>query len=129
MPFSYRSTLAIAAAVCALAATPASSRAQQPEPLRLTPPAPHALHFEPLAQGESRLQTAQGELLDVNAKANTLTIKTPTAKMVFSYNDETKITGAQKGITALATMTGSQVLVMFKKDGSSNLATTIEVRK
>jgi hypothetical protein len=111
-------------ALVAYAQTP--SQAQQPEPLRLTAPAPHFVQAEPPSQAQT--QTSQGELLDVDAKASSLTIKTPTAEMTFRYNDQTKVTGAQKGVTGLATMTGSQVTVLYKKDGQINLATSIDVK-
>jgi hypothetical protein len=107
-----------------------SVHAQQPEPLRLSSPPAHALHFEPVAQApaQQQVQTAQGELLDVDGKNQSLTIKAQAGEMTFRYNDQTKVTGAQKGVAGLATMTGSQVTVMYRKDGQMNLATTIEVR-
>ena len=106
-----------------------SSRAQQPEPLRLSSPPAHALlHAEPLAQAQAQMQTAQGELLDVDGKAHTLTIKTETGEMSFRYNDTTKVTGAQKGVSGLATMTGSDVVVMYRKDGQMNIATSVDVK-
>jgi hypothetical protein len=106
-----------------------SPRAQQPEPLRLTAPAPHVVQAAaPPAQAQPQTQTAQGELLDVDAKASTFTIKAPTTELTFRYNDQTKVTGDQKGLSGLATMTGSQVTVQFRKDGQMNLATSIDVR-
>jgi hypothetical protein len=121
--------VAVAALTLALVAcAQVSSQAQQPEPLRLTAPAPHFVQAEPPSQAQAQTQTSQGELLDVDAKASSLTIKTPTAEMTFRYNDETKVTGAQKGVTGLATMTGSQVTVQYKKDRQINLATSIDVR-
>ncbi len=105
------------------------SRAQQPEPLRLSSPPAHALlHAEPLAQAQAQTQTAQGELLDVDNRAGTLTIKTATGEMSFRYNGATKVTGAQKGVTGLAVMTGSDIVVMFQKDGQMNVATSIDVK-
>jgi hypothetical protein len=113
-----------------IAGTQASSQAQRPEPLRLTPPAPHALHqgAPPPAQAQVQTQTAQGELLDVDVRASTLTVMTPTTEMTFRYNDQTKVTGAQKGVSGLAAMTGSQVTVQFRKEGQMNLATAIDVK-
>jgi hypothetical protein len=106
-----------------------STWAQQPEPLRLSSPPAHVLfRAEPLQQAQVQTQTAQGELLDVDNRANTLTIKTETGEMTFRYNDATKVTGAQKGVSGLATMTGSEVTVMYRKEGQINLATSIEVR-
>ena len=130
MQISQRPLLAVVIGTFALVVyAPASSRAQQPEPLRLSSPPAHSLvHAEPQAQAEVQTQTAQGELLDVDGKASTLTIKTQSGDMTFRYNDQTKVTGAQKGVAGLATMTGSQVTVMFRKDGQVNLASTIEVK-
>jgi hypothetical protein len=107
----------------------ASAWAQQPEPLRLSSPPSHALlHAESFAQAQEQTQTSQGELLDVDGKASTVTVKTQTGEMTFRYNDQTKVTGAQKGVAGLATMTGSQVTVMYRKDGQMNLATSIDVK-
>src|SRR5262245_43485069 len=122
MLISQRSLVATVATTLALVAcSQVSPRAQQPEPLRLNAPAPHAIQAESPAQAQ--IQTAQGELLDVDGRASTLTIKTQSGEMTFRYNDQTKVTGAQKGVTGLATMTGSQVTVMFRRDGQLNLAT------
>jgi len=60
-------------------------------------------------------------LLDVDNKASTVRIKTETGEMSFRYTDATKVTGAQKGVSGLATMTGSDVVVMFQKDGQMNV--------
>jgi len=130
MQISQRPIVAVAFTTLALVVyAQVASRAQQPEPLRLSSPPAHALpHAEPLAQAQAQTQTAQGELLDVDTKANTLTIKTETGEMSFRYNDATKVTGAQKGVSGLATMTGSDVVVMFRKDGQINLATSIDVK-
>ena len=48
--------------------------------------------------------------------------------MTFKYDDATKISGATKGVSGLATMAGSQVTVSYKKDGASNIATSIDVK-
>lgn len=72
--------------------------------------------------------SAQGELVDVNATARTLSIKTTTSTMEFRYDDQTKVTGAQKGVAGLATMAGTPVTIQYRKDGSTNHALTIEVR-
>jgi hypothetical protein len=130
MQISQRPIVAVAFATLALVVyAQVSSRAQQPEPLRLSSPPAHALlHAEPPAQAEAQMQSARGELLDVDGKASTLTIKTQTGEMSFRYNDATKVTGASKGVSGLATMTGSEVTVMYRKDGQINLATSIDVK-
>jgi hypothetical protein len=127
MQLSHRRVVVAAFSTLAFVVCAQTSRAQQPEPLRLSSPPAHALlHAEPLAQAQT--QTAQGELLDVDNKASTVTIKTETGEMSFRYNDATKVTGAQKGVSGLATMTGSDVVVMFQKDGQMNVATSIDVK-
>jgi hypothetical protein len=83
----------------------------------------------PSAPGAAQAsQTASGELTDVDAKAATITVKTATDEMKFRYDDQTKVTGAQKGVAGLATMKGAQVTVNYKKEGSNNIATSIDVR-
>jgi hypothetical protein len=130
MQISQRPIVAVAFATLALVVyAQVSSRAQQPEPLRLSSPPAHALlHAEPLAQAEAQTQSARGELLDLDGKASTLTIKTQSGEMSFRYNDATKVTGAQKGVSGLATMTGSEVTVMYRRDGQINLATSVDVK-
>jgi hypothetical protein len=76
----------------------------------------------------AQASTAQGELLEVDAKASTLSIKTTAADMKFTYNEQTKVTGAQKGVAGLATMSGAQVTVQYVKEGAANIATSIEVK-
>jgi hypothetical protein len=125
MLISQRSFVAVVVATFAILFIGTWSQAQQPEPLRLTAPAPHVVQAEP---PQAQIQTAQGELLDVDGKASTLTIKTQSNEMTFRYNDQTKVTGAQKGVAGLATMTGSQATVQFRRDGQINVATTVDIR-
>jgi len=73
--------------------------------------------------------SADGELTEVDVKGNMLTVKTSTgAEMKFKYTDSVKITGGQKGVAGLATMTGSQVTIQYTKDGATNNATSITVK-
>jgi hypothetical protein len=130
MQISQRPIVAVALSTFAFfVSAHVSSRAQQPEPLRLSSPPAHVLfRAEPLEQAQVQTQTAQGELLDVDNRANTFTIKTQTGEMTFRYNDATKVTGAQKGVSGLATMTGSDVTVMYRRDGQLNLVTSVDVK-
>jgi hypothetical protein len=79
-------------------------------------------------QGAQATNTASGELTDVDAKAATIVVKTATDEMRFRYDDQTKVTGAQKSAAGLATMKGSEVTVQYKKEGANNIATSIEIR-
>jgi hypothetical protein len=64
----------------------------------------------------------------VDAKENNLTVKTATGEITIKYDDDTKVTGASRNTAGLATMSGSQVMISYKKDGAANLATSIEVK-
>ncbi len=55
-------------------------------------------------------------------------VKTATGEVTIKYDDATKVSGASRNTAGLATMSGSQVVVRYKKDGASNLATSIEVK-
>src|SRR5262245_30522271 len=82
------------------------------------------------ALGQSQAAaTATGELTDVDSKTKTLTVKTAAgSEMKFKYDDSTKVSGAGKTTAGLATMTGQQVTIQYKKDGQSNIVTNIEVQ-
>ena len=98
---------------------------QAPAPSAVSPaPSPAAAP----AQAQAQTLTASGDLVSVDAKAETLSVKTSTGEMTFKYNDETKITGSSKGVAGLATMTGSEVTIRYRKDGASNIATSIDVK-
>jgi len=114
----WKSTITITPLACALLASmPLALEAGQTSSLVALP-----------SQAAPALSTAQGELVDVDAKARTLQIRTATGAMDFSYDDDTKVTGAQKGVAGLATMAGTQLGIQYRKDGTVNHAVTIEVR-
>jgi hypothetical protein len=79
------------------------------------------------AQAEAQ-QTATGELVSIEAKDSSMKVKTATGEVTIKYDDATKVSGASRNTAGLATMSGSQVVVRYKKDGASNLATSIEVK-
>ncbi len=87
------------------------------------------------AQDQTRAQApessiAQGQLVRVDAKANTLVIKTAAgAEMQFRYTEMTKVTGASEGVSGLATMSGTDVMVRFTKGDPDNVATEIQVQQ
>jgi YD repeat-containing protein len=69
-----------------------------------------------------------GELTDVDAKNKTLTLKTAAgSEMKFKYDDSMKVSGSQKDAAGLATSTGRQVTINYKRDGQTNMVTSIEV--
>ena len=87
------------------------------------PPSPSAG-----AQADTQLQTATGELVSIDAKESTMKVKTATGEVTIKYDDDTKVSGASRNTAGLATMSGSQVTVRYKKDGASNVASSIEVK-
>jgi hypothetical protein len=78
--------------------------------------------------GQQTTSTVSGELISVDAKANTIAVKTSSGNMEFRYDNQTRITGSQSGPAGLATMTGAAVTVQYRKEGSTNLATSIAVQ-
>jgi hypothetical protein len=94
-----------------------------------------SVHASPVAQaGQPGQNTRQpvavaGELTRVNPDAKTISVKTANgAEMLFNYTDMTAVVGAEKTVAGLATMNGAQVTVQYRLEGSSNIATSIEVR-
>jgi len=79
------------------------------------------------AQADAQ-QTATGELVSIDAKESTMKVKTATGEVTIKYDDATKVSGASRNTAGLATMSGSQVVVRYKKDGASNVASSIEVK-
>ena len=80
------------------------------------------------AQADTQLQTATGELVSIDAKESTMKVKTATGEVTIKYDDDTKVSGASRNTAGLATMSGSQVSVRYKKDGANNVASSIEVK-
>jgi len=72
--------------------------------------------------------TAQGQLVRVDTRANTIEIKTASGtEMQFKYTDQTRVSGASEGVSGLATMAGAEVTVQYTKQGTDNIATAIAV--
>jgi len=81
------------------------------------------------ARQQPAASVASGELVKIDTSAKTIVIKTEAEpQMQFSYTDATKITGAEKGVAGLATMTGSSLTIRYTKKGQDNVATEIEVQ-
>jgi hypothetical protein len=78
--------------------------------------------------GAAAQQTATGELTKVDAKDSMLTVKTTTGEIMIKYDDDTKVSGASRNTAGLATMSGSQVVIRYRKEGANNVATSIEVK-
>jgi hypothetical protein len=80
-------------------------------------------------QQQPAATVASGELVKIDTSAKTIVIKTEAEpEMQFTYTDATKVTGADKGVAGLATMTGSSVTIRYTKKGQDNVATEIQVQ-
>ncbi|HWN84075.1 MAG TPA: hypothetical protein VNN99_02950 [Vicinamibacterales bacterium] len=100
----------VASAVVAIVGVPltaAAAQAQQP-------------------QQAAQASSASGELTKVDVTAKTVTVKADGRDQLFTFNDDTKITGAS-GAAGLATMEGSQVTVMYTTKDGAQTATEIRV--
>jgi hypothetical protein len=69
-----------------------------------------------------------GEVLAVDEKAKTFTVKTATeGEVKFTYSDKTVIAGAEKSAQGLVA-TGNEVTVTYDSHGTAKVATRVEVR-
>jgi hypothetical protein len=105
-----------------------SALAQQAPAPTQAPPSSVSPAIPPAAAQADAQQTATGELVSIDAKESTMKVKTATGEVTIKYDDATKVSGASRNTAGLATMSGSQVVVRYKKDGASNLASSIEVK-
>ena len=70
----------------------------------------------------------EGELSKVDATAKTLSVKgTGGAEMIFSYTDQTLVSGPDKSVQGLADKSGTTLKVTYTAQGNRNLATRIEM--
>lgn len=74
-------------------------------------------------------KTFSGQLSKVDATAKEITLKGADNKeMIFSYNDQTKMSGVDGGAQGLAGKTGASLKVTYRENRGANLATQIEVQ-
>ena len=105
----------------------APAQPPQAPPSSVSPAVPPA-SSSASAQADPQTLTATGELVSIDAKDSTMKVKTATGEVTIKYDDDTKVTGASRNTAGLATMSGSQVVVRYKKEGTSNVASSIEVK-
>src|SRR5262249_21372628 len=114
MPVVKRAVIALAAVLLIAGAIPTFAQDAGAGGARQQPAAP---------------SVATGELVKIDTSAKSIVVKTEADPMMtFSYTDATKVTGADKGVAGLATMTGSSLTVHYNKRGQNNVATEIEVQ-
>jgi hypothetical protein len=106
-------------------AAPASAQAPSPSPAQpaaQTPAAPASQAAQPLKS------PVEGELVSVDTTAKKITIKPMTgANLVFTYDDKTDISGAQKDAAGLATQKDATVTVHFTEDAQTKARTATRV--
>ena len=118
--------LAVASAMAVVLAAPASAQTPSPSPAQpaaQTPAAPAA------SQAAQPLKSpVEGELVSVDTTAKKITIKPMTgANLVFTYDDKTDISGAQKDAAGLATQKDANVTVHFTEDAQTKARTATRV--
>ena len=101
------SLMAIAVAVMLVALPLAYAQGQQ------TPP-----------QG---LKTFEGQLTNVDAKAQTISVKGKAGDMMFRYTEQTQVVGGEKDVQGLATKSGANLIVSYQDAGDNHIAARIEV--
>jgi hypothetical protein len=78
---------------------------------------------------DPKIRTFDGELSKVDSVAKTITVKDADNKeKVFSYTDLTQVVGADDGVQGLTGKTGVALKVSYREDGSTNVATKIEIQ-
>ena len=119
--------LAVAAVMAVVLAAPVS--AQTPSPTPQTQAQPPAQTPPPAGQTAQPLRSpVEGELISVDTVEKKITIKPLTgADLVFTYDDKTDISGAQKDAAGLATMKEGRVTVHFSEDAKTKARTATKV--
>ena len=93
------------------------------------PPAQPPAQNPPAQNPPAADKTYQGQLSKVDATAKEIILKGADNKeMVFTYNDQTKMTGVDNGAQGLAGKSGSNLKVTYRENRGTNLATQIEVQ-
>jgi beta-xylosidase len=100
----------------------AQSSSPRPDPTAQQPPSSQN-------PSTSRETSITGELMRVNPDSKMFTVKNATGEIQFKYSDSTVVTGAQKTVAGLATMSGEQVTVSYRVENGANIATHIEVKE
>jgi len=119
--------LAVAVLMAVVFAAPVS--AQTPSPTPQIQAQPSAQTPAPAGQAAQPLKSpVEGDLVSVDTATKKITIKPLTGPdLVFTYNDKTTISGAQKDAAGLATMTEGRVTVHFSEDADTKAKTATRV--
>jgi hypothetical protein len=84
------------------------------------------------AQGQQPRPQAQktfaGQLANVDAKAQTISVKGTAGDMTFRYTEQTQVVGGEKDVQGLATKSGADVIVTYQDAGENHIAAKIEIQ-
>ena len=72
-------------------------------------------------------KTFEGQLTNVDAKAQTISVKGSAGDMMFRYTEQTQVVGGEKDVQGLATKSGANVIVTYQDAGDNHIAARIEV--
>jgi hypothetical protein len=72
-------------------------------------------------------KTFEGQLTNVDAKAQTISVKGSAGDMMFRYTEQTQVVGGEKDVQGLATKSGANVIVTYQDAGDNHVAARIEV--
>jgi hypothetical protein len=87
-------------------------------------PLAHAQGQQPRPQGK----TFEGQLTNVDARTQTISVKGSAGDMMFQYTEQTQVVGGEKDVQGLATKSGATVRVTYQDSGNDkHIATRIEV--
>lgn len=124
MHFTPRLIIPAAAFVLAMSGVPAM--AQQPQnPQPAQPQAPAGEPQQP--QQSQQPMSVSGELVRVNMESKQLWVRSDDGEKQFTFNDDTAISGESENVEGLATMAGTRVTVEYDTEGSTAVATKIQI--
>ena len=112
----------ITAAAVAVAMSASPLMAQQPMPQQ--EPSRQA----PAPEQAQQSMSMEGELLRVDVDAKHFWVRSAEGEKQFSFNDDTEITGEGRNVEGLATMAGTRVKVEYKAEGTTAVATKIDIQ-
>ena len=100
-------------------------------PLQNPPQAPPGAPGGPGAQAPPSAEKAfTGTLSKVDAAAKEITLKgADNTEMIFTWNEQTKISGVEGPQGLAGAKAGSNLKVMYRENRGANLATQIDVQK
>ena len=80
-------------------------------------------------EGQQQTQAVEGELQNVDATNQMLTVRTADGNTAeFKYNEQTQVIGGAEDVAGLAGMSATQVVVEFTTEGGEMTATLVQIR-